>query len=172
MVNGDWRMDNLVYVEVLDNDEGSHEDLVFQIQGLTERLVFDSYYFALAIESTDDRRLIKHFLGAYLEAWVNEIKGMDDGDERVFPIDISDQYVGCMKVQFCDPQLKLTYGYSMMIEGTGMELIAPRKYFTEISDFKANTPVPLTIDRNSLIQSLSQQIERLYDDGPPFAIHH
>ncbi|MBX2973335.1 MAG: hypothetical protein KF797_09545 [Flavobacteriales bacterium] len=161
----------MVYVEVLDNEEGGHTDLVFQIQGLTERLVFDTYYFVLAIEPVEDQRVIKRFVATYLEAWVAEIEQMKDGEERAFPIDISDQYVGCLKVQYNGPQLKLAYGFSTMVQGWGMDLKAPQKYFTAITDFRSDIPRPLTTDRSALIQSLLHQIARLKGESP-FASHH
>jgi hypothetical protein len=172
MVTSEKRMENLVYLEVIENDKGGHDDLFFQIQGLTERLVFDTYYFALATEPVEELMSVRRFIRTYLETWVSEIKGMEEGDEKVFPIDISDQYVGCMNVRYRGQQVKVTYGYSTMTEGASMDLTSPQKYFTKISDFQQKTPLPLVTDRNALIHSLEHQIEGLNDQGPLFAIHH
>lgn len=165
-------MDNLVYVEVLGNDEGGHKDLVFQVQGLTERWIFDTYYFVLAVEPVNELGDVRRSLAGYLSLWVIEIKEMEDDGQRFFPIDVSDQYTGCLRVQRKGVEVELDYGYSTLIEGCNMDLNAPRKYFTGVSDFQPDTSLPVTCDRVTLIRSLTYQIARLKDEVPPFTVHH
>ncbi len=148
----------------MDNGEGGHEDLVFQVYGLTERLSFDTYYFVLAIEPIESLAEVRHFVADYLESWVDEINAMQVSDERCFPIDISDQYVGCVWVRKDADALIVNYGWSPT-EGHSMDLKSAHKYFNGIPDFRSDIPSPLKVGTAAVVGSLLRQAEGLKAHG-------
>jgi len=152
-------MADVVEITVLDI-EGGHEDLIFCVPGLTARLSFDTYYFALAIEPYEDRTDVKRFIGECLENWITEVRAMDAGDVRYLPIDISDQYVGCLCLRYTGSSFEMNYGFSR-IHGHSLDMNNLHQYFKNVSDFRSDIPTPLIVERIAFINSLSQQAAQL-----------
>jgi hypothetical protein len=152
-------MTNLINIEVLDNNQGGHEDLLFDIAGLVSQKRFDTYYFALAIEPKNRLAEIKKAVGLLVESWNRKIKGLENGKTIYLPIDFSDQYTGCIKLEK-DDNINLTYGYSMK-EGWSIDPINPTDYFDSIIDFKPEGNESLKVEQGELETCLTKLIDKL-----------
>lgn len=62
-------MVNLLNIEILENEKGGHEDLIFEIPNLISQQKLDTYYFALAIEPKSGLKEIKKAVSKLLESW-------------------------------------------------------------------------------------------------------
>lgn len=151
-------MDDIINIEIL--DKSGHDDLKFSIKDLTADLTFDTYYFGLAIEPFDDFKDLKVCISKYLQTWLTEITNMQSGQDRYFPIDISDQYTGCLKISKLKDQLEISYGYSWR-EAYTVDIISPENYFNGISDFHSDIPQKLMVKEEDFINSLLTQIDKL-----------
>jgi hypothetical protein len=148
-------MDDLINIEIL--DKSGHDDLKFSIKDLTADLTFDTYYFGLSIEPFED---LKVCISKFLQTWLTEISNMKVGQDRYFPIDISDQYTGCIKVNKLKDQLEISYGHSRR-EGYTIDINNPTNFFNGISDFHSDIPQKLIISQDDFKNSLLTQIDKL-----------
>jgi hypothetical protein len=82
------------------------------------------------------------------------------GQDRYFPIDISDQYTGCIKVYKLKDQLEISYGHSRR-EGYTIDINNPTDYFNGISDFHSDIPQKLIVSQDDFKNSLLTQIDKL-----------
>ena len=105
-------MSLIIDIEVIPNDEGGHRDLAFEIPGLIDDELFDTYYFILAIEPVNSFQEVKNAVSSLLGKWLEKVHPLKQEHTVYLPIDFSDQYTGCLKVQH-QGKLKLTYGYSL-----------------------------------------------------------
>ncbi|MEO8068124.1 MAG: hypothetical protein ABI599_10570 [Flavobacteriales bacterium] len=153
-------MSELLDIYLQENGKGGHEDLGFQVHGLTADRVFDSYYFALAVEPLDTIEAVRECLAQYLEQWGRSIERMGDGEARILPIDLSDQYTGCLSVIEDGQSLSLEYGISMT-EGWAISVNKPEQHFCGVRDFRVDTPEPLVVDKTFFLRSLFQCSKRL-----------
>ncbi len=151
-------MIELLRVEIIKNDHGGHGDLIFEISNLTGRKVFDSYYFALT-EDVKNINDVKNAVSKLLAYWKDKIMKSKNGDRIFLPIDFSDQYTGCLRVEKKASKLKLTYGFSM-IEGYAVNPSNPSEYYKEVKDFKAGEK-QITVEESLMIAALEQQISKL-----------
>ncbi len=152
-------MTNLLEIEILDNDQGGHKDLLFNIPDLTGPLKFDTYYFALAIEPNNGLSKIKQAIGQLINFWNQKIKKLENGNTIYLPIDFSDQYTGCLKVEK-NKNLKLTYGHSRR-EGWKVNPINPYDYFNSINDFKSDFKKSITVNEDDFSNCLRNIIVEL-----------
>lgn len=154
------RMEEVLEVDVLDT-EGGGRDLSFRVPGLTAQLSFDTYYFVLANEpSVPEIDDVRRVIGDYLMGWVTVIDAMSLGETRCFPIDVSDQYSGCLMVKSIEGGLELNYGISSTC-GWALDLNDIRKCSRQILDCRADIPESLQVEKTTLVKSISRQAERL-----------
>ena len=159
-------MTELLDIAVLDHGKGAHKDLRFQVYGLTADLIFDSYYFALAVEPLDTVAAVRECIAEYLEKWGRSIEGMGGGETRVLPIDLSDEYVGCLRAVEDGEHLRLDYGRSFT-GGWAISVNEPEQHFNAVAGFGAGTIEPLVVDRTSFLRSVyqcSRRLRNIWDD--------
>ncbi len=102
----------MLRLEVLDNGEGGHNDIIFSIEGLIDEEVFDTYWLIIGgdCETFQD---VKNAVAKLLMSWENEILAYNDESKPIYlPLDISDQYIGCIRVLRSASSLQLTYGFT------------------------------------------------------------
>ncbi len=153
-------MTQILNVDIIDNDKGGHEDLLFSIPDLIGDRSFDTYYFCLAVEPIETIDDIKNAVSQLLQFWLGKIAESKNGETIYLPIDFSDQYTGCLKVQNKDKHLILTYGFSRR-EGYAVDPLNPENYYKEINDFQADSEKQLTVDQDVFISALDRQIQKL-----------
>jgi len=153
-------MTDILTIDIIDNDKGGHDDLLFSIPDLIGDKEFDTYYFYLAVEPAETIDEIKNAVSQLLQFWLDKVSGSINGETIFLPIDFSDQYIGCLKVQNQDMKLVLTYGFSRR-EGYSVDPLNPENYYKEINDFKADSEKQMTIDQTVFISSLDKQIRKL-----------
>lgn len=127
-------MSNILNIQVIKNSKRGHEDLLFEIPELDIQKTLDTYYFALAIASKKQPYQIKHAVAELITFWNTKQAVLNNGDVIYLPIDFSDQYTGCLKVEK-NNDLKLTYGHSMQ-EGHSVNPIHPIYFYNTVTDFK------------------------------------
>jgi len=152
-------MTNLIYLEIIENEGNGHEDLVFEIPELVKQQKFDTYYFSLAIEPKSGIEEIKSALAVLISSWNQKQMGLENGQVIYLPIDFSDQYTGCLKVEK-NNDLKLTYGYSKR-EGWSVNPINPSEYYESITDFEPENGKSLTVKQTEFKNCLTEIIEKL-----------
>ncbi len=151
-------MDDILKIEVLDKE--GHDDLNFCIKDLTAELTFDTYYFGLAAEPYENLQDIKNCVADFLKHWVTQSEIIQNGQTKYFPIDISDQYTGCIKIDKKDDNLDIAYGYSER-EGYSLDITNPINYFDSITDFKSDIPKTILVSQTDFINSIKNQINGL-----------
>jgi hypothetical protein len=149
-------MDNIIQIEILDKD--GHDDLKFCIGGLTGDLTFDTYYFALAVEPYEDISDIKKCVTKFISQWILHIEGMSDQQTSYFPIDISDEYTGCVKISRQGDQLEIDYGYSRETKGYQVDINNPKHYFNSVQDFKTKSSKTILVSKDLFLNSLKNEI--------------
>ncbi len=153
-------MKEILSIDIIENDKGGHEDLLFSIPDLIGDMAFDTYYFCLAVEPVETINEIKNAVSRLIHFWVDKLLESKNGETIFLPIDFSDQYTGCLKVQNHDSKLVLTYGFSRR-EGYTVNPLNPENYYKEINDFEADTEKQMTVDQTDFISTLDRQIRKL-----------
>ena len=153
-------MINLLNIKIIENNKGGHEDLLFDVRGLICEKYFDTYYFSLAIEPKSGILEIKSAVAKLLGAWMKQVNGLRSGNIIYLPIDFSDQYTGCLKVENLEDRLLLTYGLSKR-EGWSVNPISPSEYFHSIIDFEAESITGKSISKIEFVNALNWQIKKL-----------
>ena len=152
-------MSNLLKIEIIENDKGGHEDLIFEIPNLISQQKFDSYYFALAIEPKNGIKEIKNAVAELIASWNKKQAEMENGQVIYLPIDFSDQYTGCLRVEKKN-DLNLKYGFSRR-EGWTVDPINPTEYYESISDFDTENDKSLTVNQSEFEKCLTKLTEKL-----------
>lgn len=152
-------MKNLLNIEIIENDKGCHEDLLFEIPELIAQQKFDTYYFALAIEPKSGIKAIKNAVAELIASWNKKQAEMKNGQFIYLPIDFSDQYTGCLKVEKKN-DLNLTYGYSRR-EGWSVDPINPTEYFESINDFNTDNEKSIIVKQADFEKCLTELVEKL-----------
>ncbi len=152
-------MTNLLNIKIVENDKGGHEDLIFEIPNLISQQKFDTYYFALAIEPKNGLKEIRKTVAELLESWNKKQTELKNRDTIYLPIDFSDQYTGCLKVEK-ENDLNLTYGFSRK-EGWSVGPINPSEYFESITDFESENNKSLIVRQSDFENCLTELIENL-----------
>lgn len=153
-------MKEILTIDIIDNDKGGHYDLLFSIPNLIGDKKFDSYYFCLAVEPAENIENIKNAVAQLIQFWQNKVSESKNGEIIFLPIDFSDQYTGCLKVQNHDGQLVLTYGFSRR-EGYAVDPLNLENYYKEIADFEADSEKQITVDQATFVSALDGQIRKL-----------
>ena len=153
-------MTELLSIDIIDNDKGGHDDLLFSIPDLIGDREFDTYYFCIAVETAETIDDIKNAVSQLLQFWIDKVSESKNGETIFLPIDFSDQYTGCLKVNKNDGQLMLTYGFSRR-EGYAVDPLNPENYYKEISDFEADPEKVLTVEPTVFLSALDRQIRKL-----------
>ena len=129
-------MSDLLKIEIIENDKGGHEDLIFEIPELISLQKFDTYYFALAIEPKSGIKEIKSSVAELIASWNKKLAEIKSGQVIYLPIDFSDQYTGCLRVEK-ENDLNLTYGFSRR-EGWSVDPINPSEYYESMASVSSN----------------------------------
>ena len=156
----DHAMNDPFIVAIIENDEGGHDDLIFSIPGLTGTETFDTYYFALAIESRENAENVRGAVAELLQFWIDKIDETKNGETIHLPIDFSDQYTGCLRIKNESDQMTLTYGSSMR-EGWAVNPLNPEKYYKAINDFRPSSDKQLVWSKSFFISAVNSQVQRL-----------
>ncbi len=151
-------MDDIIQIDIIEKD--GHDDLKFSIKDLTANLSFDTYYFGIAAEPFEDFQDVKNCIADFIKQWVTQIEKMQDGQTKYFPIDISDQYTGCLKIDKQSNKLKIAYGTSRQ-EGWGVNINDPSHYFDNVTDFRSDIPKTIVVPQADFLTSLKKQIYEL-----------
>jgi hypothetical protein len=159
-VNTHFKMTDILTIDIIDNGKGGHKDLLFSIPNLMGDTEFDTYYFCLAVEPVENIDDIKNAVSQLLQFWIDKVSESKEGETIFLPIDFSDQYTGCLKIQNQDAQLVLTYGCSRR-EGWAVDPLNPGNYYREITDFEADSEKQMTVDPSVFISTLSRQMSKL-----------
>lgn len=153
-------MPEILTIDVVDNERGGHNDLLFSIPDLIGDKEFDTYYFCLAVEPVETIDDIKNAVSQLIQFWYNKVLESKNGETIFLPIDFCDQYTGCLKVQNQGGKLVLTYGFSRR-EGYAVNPLNPENYHKEITDFEADSEKHLTVDYSIFVSTLDKQIRKL-----------
>jgi hypothetical protein len=151
-------MDDILKIEL--QEKSGHNDLSFCIKDLTGDLSFDTYYFGLAIEPVENFQEIKNCVADFLRHWVTQTETMQSGQSKYFPIDISDQYTGCVKIDKNGENLSVAYGHSKR-EGWKVNINNPINYFDSILDFENDSPKTIDVRQVDFVASIKKQIDEL-----------
>ncbi|WP_445749923.1 hypothetical protein [Polaribacter sp.] len=152
-------MKNLLNIEIIENDKSGHVDLVFEIHELINQKKFDTYYFALAIKPKSGIQEIKNAVAELIDSWNKKQAKLENGEIIYLPIDFSDQYTGCLKVEK-RIDLNLTYGFSRR-EGWSVDPLNPKDYYESITDFEPEKENTITIKQSEFEKCLSKVIKKL-----------
>ncbi|WP_418510811.1 hypothetical protein [Corallibacter sp.] len=152
-------MSNLLNIEIIENDKGGHEDLIFEIPELISEQIFNTYYFALAIEPKSGIKEIKNAVAELIASWNKKQAEMENGQIIYLPIDFSDQYTGCLRVKKKN-DLNLIYGFSRR-EGWSVDPINPTEYYESISDFDTENDKSLTVNQSEFEKCLTELTKKL-----------
>ena len=120
---------------------------------------FDTYYFAIAIEPKKGFSETKNAVAQLIMAWKRRLRLLVEGQVIYLPIDFSDQYTGCIRVEKQN-DLYLTFGYSRR-EGYTVDPINPSNYFDSITDYRTQNVNPLIVSQSDFEKCLDEQIEKL-----------
>jgi hypothetical protein len=153
-------MTELMTIEIVNNNEGGHNDLLFSIPALIETKKFDTYYFGIAIEQSETIDTVKKAVSHLLQYWIDKLFESRNGETIFLPIDFSDQYTGCLKVQNQAEKFILQYGISRC-EGCSIDPLNPENYYKEIDDFEAQNKKQLEVDQPVFILTIENQIQNL-----------
>ncbi len=152
-------MGNIINIQILKNSKGSHEDLLFEIPKLGIQKSLDTYYFVLAMESKKQPYQVKNAVVELVSFWNKKLTEMPNGTVIYLPIDFSDQYTGCLKVEK-NNSLKLTYGYSMQ-EGHSINPMNPIYFYNTVTDFKPEQGKFLIVNQTAFKKCLTALIVKL-----------
>ncbi|MCH8318441.1 MAG: hypothetical protein IIA88_08065 [Bacteroidetes bacterium] len=153
-------MTELLRLEIIENDKGGHEDLIFEIPRLVNESTFDTYYFALAIEPKNGLSEIKNAVAGLLKSWKSVLTKIQNGETVHLPIEFSDEYTGCVQVKSSSENFQLNYGYSRR-EGWSVDPINPINYFNSITDFKSENEKSISVPKIEFLNGLIEQINKL-----------
>ena len=133
--------------------------MTFEIPNLISPQKFDTYYFALAIEPKDGIKEIKNAVAELIASWNKKQTEMENGQVIYLPIDFSEEYTGCLRVEKKN-DLNLTYGFSRR-EGWSVDPINPTEYYESISDFDSESDKSLTVKQSEFEKCLTELTEKL-----------
>ena len=150
----------MIRINLIQNDAGGHKDLNFQIDGLTEQLTFDSYYFALATERASEHLSTVQAIAQLISFWIMKLESLDSNETIFLPIDFSDQYIGCLRVTSMNGELELNYGYTIT-GGYGVNPLDPEEFSNNVKDFVAEPVNLLLSHRELLVNPLKSEFNKL-----------
>lgn len=148
------KINDLLKIEIINNNRVGHQDILFEISGLTGAEVLDSYF--LLIHKNRESAV-----SSLMQYWREKIINSKNGETVFLPIDFSDEYTGCLKVDKLGDNLKLTYGYSQFGRGRFVNPANPGNYSKGVKDFKDTEKKSLIVNEKLMILALDKQISKL-----------
>ena len=150
----------MLQIEIIDNNKGGREDLIFSVDGLFDSLTPGTYYFMIQIEPYEDIQDIRNALATLLNYWLTEIQDAKQELKIFLPIDFSDQYTGCLEVIKTDQNLKLRYAFSER-GGYTINPTKPGDFSKPVTDFEDTANKTLEVYKAEFLTSIKNQIEKL-----------
>ena len=142
----------MLKIEVIDNEEGGHDDIIFSIDGLINEQTFDSYWLIVGANCQTFQEL-KNCIANLLVGWENKILNNPDISRPIYlALDISDDYIGCIRILKSGNFLNLTYGFTRDRDLVGS--------LNNITDFSAEDKT-LLVNQDEFLKNLKLQINSL-----------
>jgi len=144
----------MLNIEVVDNEKGGRDDIIFSTEGLINEQVQDSYWLTVGTncQSFQD---VKSNVAYLLIRWENEILNNADNSKPIYlAIDISNEYIGCIRVIISGDFLNLEHGFTR-----GQHVFYFIKLNT-IGDFSAEDKTML-VNKNEFLIILNSHVNRL-----------
>ena len=142
----------MLNIQVIENEEGA--EIEFEFPKLIETQRFDIYYFALAIEPKKGIAEVKRAVAELLESWNRQLVELKEKEIVYLPIDFSDQYTGCLKIEKKEA-LRIQYGYSR-IKGWSINPINPLDFYSSVTDFETKAEKPILVKQFDFIRCLRE----------------
>lgn len=160
LLTGKYRVDNrLIYIE-LDTESDGHSDLIVELPKMKMNERFDSYYFQVECEPFEITD-IKQAISNLIEYWKDKIIAMDSAEPIYMPIDFSDEYIGCFRLESVNGKIKMQYGFSRT-NGFGISPSNPGDFYKLVKDFELLTDyLTIEVSKKELIDSLIKNIKEL-----------
>ncbi len=156
-------MGELITIKITGPKDG-HEDLVVCIKENGFCGVFDSYY--LSLDDGVETKLkgikkVNFVLKNLIKYWIKKIDESNCGEVVYLPIDFSDQYIGCFRIEKNENGLNLCYGHTFT-EGWAISPADPGDFSSSISDFKLDrTFKPIFVKQTEFLDSLNKVLTSL-----------
>lgn len=156
---GKYRLDKrFIYFELLSTN--GHNDLLVEIPKMNFIKEVDSYYFQIEKEPFEIHDIEKG-ISELLEYWKNKIIDIKMENPIYLPIDFSDEYTGCFKLEEHNNSIHIEYGFSR-IEGFSISPTNPGNYYKRVDDFKSDDEYPkIEVPRKILLDSIGKNIKDL-----------
>lgn len=160
LLTGKYRIDNrLIYIE-LDTESDGHSGLIVELPKMKMNERFDSYYFQVECEPFEITD-IKQAISNLIEYWKDKIIAMDSTEPIYLPIDFSDEYIGCFRLECVKGKINMQYGFSRT-NGFGISPSKPGDFYKSVKDFKLLTDyLIIEVSKKELIDSLIKNIKEL-----------
>ncbi len=163
----------LIDIQFLDKPD-YHADLIVKVERNYFKQVCDSYYFCIDDDVAESIGIMEYVrnsenskvkekvvLQLLLKFWINKIIYLDDGSVSYLPIDISDQYTGCFKIERCGSEIIISYGFTLVC-GHVFYPHDPGNYFDDIDNFEENDIFgKLKSTKEELIGNINQLIKEM-----------
>jgi hypothetical protein len=93
-------MTTILKIEILDKGLGlrGHKDLLFSIPALELDCICDLYYFQYNNTINSFKDLVKE-VAILIRFWLTKVMELEDNSIIYLPIDLSDEYTGCIKIK-------------------------------------------------------------------------
>lgn len=149
-------------LEIRDNGT-AHKDLFVIFDMLDVNVITDTYYFIIDNQfepEIEDSSKARRSLINLLNYWIQNIEALQIKEIRYLPIDFSDQYTGCFKLNRVEEELiEISYGYSLR-EGYTVSPANPMEYATSINDYEQTSKREI-ITKNDLIAYIKDSIKHI-----------
>ncbi|MDP8079955.1 hypothetical protein [Phocoenobacter skyensis] len=150
----------MINIEIIENSQKGHNDLLLEIPELIGKKILDSYYLILASEGKRKRGNAKYTLVQLLTFWYQKITQLKEGQIIYLPIDFNDEYTAGLKVEK-DQDLILSYGYSLKMCGYSVNPLESSDYYNNVTDFQAENDNVLIVKQQDFEEGLKGLIDRL-----------
>ncbi len=144
-------------IELFFNKEadGLHGNLIFRIPEAKVEQICDLYY-AATFEGEPEPKTDP--LDDLLQYWIHNAGGLRVDEIGYFPIDYSDQYVGCLKIERVDLEnIKLEYGLTQKICGWAISFSDPGDFYKIVDDFEFDDrTIPIEVNRDLFLVRLEE----------------
>jgi hypothetical protein len=160
LLTGKYRVDKrLIYIE-LETESDGHIDLIVELPKMNMSEQFDSYYFQVECEPFEISD-IKQAISNLIEYWKVKILEMKSSEPIYLPIDFSDEYIGCYRLESVKGKIKMQYGFSRT-NGFGISPSNSGDFYKSVKDFELLTDyLTIEVSKKELIDSLIKNINDL-----------
>jgi len=160
LMTGKYRVDKrLIYIELKTESDG-HSDLIVELPKMNMSEQFDSYYFQVECEPFEIND-IKQAISNLIEYWKDKILEIKSTEPIYLPIDFSDEYIGCYRLESVKGKIKMQYGFSRT-NGFGISPSKPGDFYKSVKDFKLLTDyLTIVVSKKELIDSLIKNTNEL-----------